>query len=173
MIQTTLQALTANRVHVPRWASVPLSGEGAALFGGRANRPGIPALYLSLELQTAIGEYQQLAPLPPPGTLVTYEMTVDPIVDFRGGYSPEQWAPLWEAFMGDWRGQWFDQRIEPPSWVVADEAIEQGAKGILFPSSVVPGGYNLVLYPERFTESDSIRVYDPAGALPKNQNSWQ
>lgn len=172
MILTELEKLTAYRMHTPRWASTPLSGEGAAIHGGRANRPGISALYLSLELETAVKEYQQLSPLLPPGTLVAYEVTVEPIVDFRGGYAAQSWSPLWELFLGDWRAQWFDQRIEPPSWVLGDEAIEQGAKGILFESSVVPGGHNLVLYTAELGEDDSINPYDPSGALPKNQDSW-
>jgi RES domain-containing protein len=44
----------AYRVHTPRWAHAPLSGAGTASHGGRANRPGVPALYLSLELETAL-----------------------------------------------------------------------------------------------------------------------
>ena len=105
MIQTDLRQLTAYRMHVPRWAGSPLSGEGAAIHGGRANRPGIGALYLSLEIETAAREYQQLSPLMPPGTLVTYEVTVEAVVDFRAGYSAGQWSCLWEDFMGDWRAQ--------------------------------------------------------------------
>ncbi len=173
MIQTELLELTAYRMHTPRWASLPLSGEGAAIHGGRANRPGIPALYLSLEAETAIQEYQQHSPLLPPGTLVSYQITAAPVIDFRFGYDPERWSPLWEAFMSDWRAQWFDQRIEPPSWVLGDEVLAQGAKGILFKSSMVEGGMNVVLYTARLDETDSLRVYDPTGALPKNQDSWR
>ena len=140
MILTELTELTAYRMLLPRWASTPLSGEGAAIHGGRANRPSVSALYLSLEFETAVKEYQQLSPLLPPGTLVAYRISVAPVVDFTDGYTVERWSPLWESFLGDWRSQWFDQRIEPPSWVVGDEAIEQGAKGILFQSIVVPRG---------------------------------
>ena len=49
----------AYRVHDPKWSFAPTSGAGAGKYGGRANRPGINALYLSLELQTALSEYQQ------------------------------------------------------------------------------------------------------------------
>ncbi|WP_439546652.1 RES domain-containing protein [Sandarakinorhabdus sp.] len=37
-----------HRYLTPRWSHAPLSGAGAALHGGRFNRPGVPALYLSL-----------------------------------------------------------------------------------------------------------------------------
>ena len=56
MILTDLDDQVAYRMHVPRWASLPLSGEGAAKHGGRANRPGVAALYLALEAPTALAE---------------------------------------------------------------------------------------------------------------------
>jgi RES domain-containing protein len=37
---------TAYRMHLPRWAVSPMSGAGASKHGGRANRPGVEALYL-------------------------------------------------------------------------------------------------------------------------------
>jgi len=75
------------RMLTPKWAHAPTSGIGAALHGGRANRRGIDAVYVSTEAQTAIAEYQQLSPLMPPGTLVSFEISVGPIVDFTAGYS--------------------------------------------------------------------------------------
>jgi RES domain-containing protein len=173
MILTALGPVTAYRMHVPRWASAPTSGAGAAAHGGRANRPGTPALYVALETATAIREYQQLSPLMPPGTLVSYTVRAQPLVDFRGGYEPEHWSELWEEFQCDWRELWFNQRVEPPSWVLADEVIAAGAKGILFASRLAPGGVNLVLYTELLTADDTLQVQDPAGELPKNQDSWR
>ncbi len=51
MILTELGPVTAYRMHTPRWATAPTSGAGAAAHGGRANRPGVSALYLALELR--------------------------------------------------------------------------------------------------------------------------
>ena len=173
MILGKLGPVTAWRMHTPRWASAPTSGAGAKAHGGRANRPGTAALYLSLDAQTALHEYQQLSPLMPPGTLVSYTVEVAPVVDFRGGYDAGQWPPLWEEFYCDWRRLWFDQRIEPPSWVLADEALAASAKGIVFGSTVTPGGINMALYVETLEGSDRLQVYDPGGLLPKNQDSWR
>lgn len=72
----------------------PTSGAGAATHGGRANRPGTHALYLALEADTAIREYQQMSPLMPPGTLVSYTVSSRAVVDFRRGYDPTVWSPL-------------------------------------------------------------------------------
>lgn len=173
MILSELGPITAYRMHTPKWATAPTSGAGAAAQGGRANRPGRAALYLALEPETAVREYQQLSQLMPPGTLVSYSVRVAPVIDFRAGYYPELWSDLWEEFYCDWRELWFDRGIEPPSWVLADEAIAAGAKGILFASKLAPGGTNLVIYNDMLTADDTLQTYDPAGSLPKNQDSWR
>lgn len=173
MIITALGPLAAYRMHMPKWAAMPASGAGAAAHGGRANRPGTFALYLALEPVTAIREYQQASTLLPPGTLVSYTVQLSKVVDFRGGYSGSTWPELWEEFACDWRALWFDRSVEPPSWVLADEVIAAGAKGILFASTVAPGGVNLVIYTDLLGAQDRLEVHDPAGALPKNQDSWR
>lgn len=172
MIRTQLERLIAYRMHVPKWAAMPLSGEGAAKHGGRANRPGVAAIYLALEVATAVKEYQQVSSLLPPGTLVTYQVTLQSVVDFRNGFDASSWDPIWEDFACDWRELWFDQRIEPPSWVIADEVIAAGASGILFRSQLVEGGTNLVVYPAMLAATDAITVFDPGQTLPRNQASW-
>jgi RES domain-containing protein len=85
MILTALGPIAAYRMHMPKWAAMPASGAGAAAHGGRANRPGMHALYLALEPATAIREYQQASTLLPPGTLVSYTVQLSKVVDFRGG----------------------------------------------------------------------------------------
>ena len=69
----------------PRWAHVPESGAGAALAGGRFNRPGVEARYLAADSVTALAEYQGESPLLPPATLVTFLVTAISVVDFTGG----------------------------------------------------------------------------------------
>lgn len=164
-------ACIAYRVHQPKWAFAPTSGAGAGTHGGRANRPGVNALYLSLELETALAEYKQVDALLPPALMITYQVNVDPIVDFRGGFSNE-WDPIWQDFYCDWRNLYFNQNIEPPSWVIGDLVFSARAKGVLF-NSAITGGTNLVIYTEALTAGDAIDVYDPHNALPKNQKSWE
>ena len=149
-----------------------MSGAGAAKHGGRANRPGVEALYLALDTETAVREYQQVSSLLPPGTLTSYQLTVEPVADFTAGYDASVWPPIWEDFYCDWRELWFNQRIEPPSWIVGDTVIAAGGKGILFPSQARVGGTNLVLFVNALTATDSLQVYDPGRSLPQNQNSW-
>ncbi|CUI07001.1 RES family NAD+ phosphorylase [Massilia antarctica] len=169
MILTPLNAV-AYRVHQPKWSFAPTSGAGAGAYGGRANRPGVNALYLSLELETALAEYQQLDALLPPGLMVSYNVSINAIVDFRGGFT-SGWDALWQDFYCDWRNMHFNQGIEPPSWVIGDQVLAADAKGILF-NSAITGGENLVIYTDALTGADAINVYDPNNDLPKNQSSW-
>lgn len=170
MILTRVDVI-AYRVHAPKWSFAPTSGAGAGKHGGRANRPGIDALYLSLDLETALSEYKGLGPLLPPALMVSYRISAGPLVDFRGGYM-EDWDPLWEDFYCDWRKLHFNEGIEPPSWVIGDHVIAAGAKGIMFNSALVTG-VNLVLYDDALNGDDRIDVHDPNHALPKNQASWE
>jgi RES domain-containing protein len=159
------------RAHTPEWASQPLSGAGAAKVGVRLNRPGVPALYLAATHSTAIAEYQQLSPLMPPLTLVAYELDLGPVVDFSGGYDPAHWPPLWQELMCDWRRLAFSERTEPPSWVLADEVLAAGHRGVLFPS-IHGAGLNLALYLENLSPDDRITVHDPNATLPRDRASW-
>lgn len=169
MIVTPLTAV-AYRVHQPKWSFAPTSGAGAGIYGGRANRPGINALYLSLALETALTEYQQLDTLLPPGLMVSYNVSIDAVVDYRGGFTND-WDALWQDFYCDWRHLYFNGCIEPPSWVIGDQVLAAGAKGILF-NSTISSGANLVIYTDALTRADAIDVYDPNKDLPQNQSSW-
>lgn len=170
MILTTLQTV-AYRVHDPKWAYAPTSGAGAGTHGGRANRPGVNAIYLSLELETALNEYKQMDTLLPPALMVSYRIAAAPVVDFRDGFTNE-WDPLWQDFYCDWRRMHFNEGIEPPTWVIGDQVLAAGGKGILF-RSVITGGTNLALFTDALASTDSITVHDPNHALPKNQDSWK
>jgi len=128
-----------HRMLTPEWSYAALSGAGAARQGGRANRQGVEALYTSLDEHTALREYQQPSPLMPPGTLITISVRLSSVIDFRARYVQGEWDPLWQDFFCDWRELRFNQYVEPPSWVVADIAMQQ-AKRLLFPSMAHHGG---------------------------------
>ena len=173
MIKSSLQeGAFFYRAHTPQWASQPLSGAGAALRGGRFNRPGTHALYLADSPATARAEYQQLDSLLPPCTLVTYRVTVQRIVDFRAGYVPGQWTSLWQEWSCEWRRMILVEGIEPPSWVLADEVLQAGFAGIVFPSLRIHG-LNLVVFPDQLCADDMLEVHDPAEALPRDRSSWK
>ena len=160
------------RVITPRWSHAPTSGAGAALKGGRFNRPGLEALYLSQTVETALEEYRQHARLLPPGTITTFLVRRLRVVDFSSGYAAHSWGPIWAEYGCNWRQLAFDARIEPPSWVLGDLALDAGAAGILFPSMVHAGGTNLVLFNSSTLSADSLSAYDPHQQLPRDAASW-
>lgn len=159
------------RLHSPRWAHQPTSGAGAARNGGRLIRPGVEALYLAREIETAAAEFQQAAPVLTPGILVSYSVSLRLVVDFSEGFKPDQWHPIWEDFFCDWRKLVLD-KIEPPSWVISDMVLAAGFQGVLFPSATHPGGTNLVVYTTQLTSADTLAVNDPHGDLPRDPDSW-
>jgi len=160
------------RLITPRWAVMPKSGAGAARKGARFNRPGVEALYLSLDVATAAAEYRQDSPLMPPGTIVTYQVALETVIDFSGGYKVGEWDPIWEDWSGEWRTLAFNLRVEPPSWLIGDLALEAKSRGVLYPSTQLRGGTNLVIFPQMLTAEDVVEPFDPGGALPRNQDSW-
>jgi RES domain-containing protein len=109
----------------------------------------------------------------PPGTLVTYRIALSRVVDFHKGYIRGEWDELWSDWHCEWRKQALYEEIEPPSWLLGDIAIERGSKGILFPSTRHPGGFNLVVYTQQLDDGDELSAYDPRGDLPSNQDSWR
>ena len=116
------------RAHDPRWSFKPLSGDGAAIHGGRFNPKGTPALYVALDPMTAIKEAAQgFARKFEPLVLCTYEIDCDDVVDLRAeagrqsaGIAEEDMACAWFAEAAAGR--------EPPSWRLARQA-HRGRRG--------------------------------------------
>lgn len=154
---------------MPRWAAEPLSGAGAAQSGGRFNRHDVPALYLSLELATAVAEYRQAAPFLPPFTMVTYRANLPPLVDVR--LLDDEWDALWLDWKEDWR-MLLVNGVEPPSWVLGDMVRAAGYPGIIFPSLASDGGVNIALIADVLSPADVLMVMDD-GRLPRDGRSWE
>jgi RES domain-containing protein len=161
-----------HRYLTPKWAFIPLSGAGAAMDGGRFNRPGVEALYLSRAPQTALDEYRQGASITPPATLAAYLVTLDDVVDLSAGFDPALWPPGWAQWDCNWRKI---NRIEgktPPSWLLSDALVTAGHPGLLFPSLQHAGGTNLVVFKANLPDAKGVSVHDPDGRLPLDQSSW-
>jgi RES domain-containing protein len=162
-----------HRYLTPKWAHVPTSGEGAALDGGRFNRPGVEALYLSRAAQTALDEYRQGASITPPATLAAYKVTLDQVADLSSGYDPEHWDAEWSEWNCAWRKIARIDKQTPPSWRLSDKLISAGRRGLLFPSLQHAGGTNLVIFIASLAASDSVEAHDPDRRLPGDQSSWE
>lgn len=163
---------TFHRYLTPKWAFLPTSGAGAASDGGRFNRPGVEALYLSQAPQTALEEYKQGASISPPATLAAYKITLAEVADLWQGFDPDVWDDAWRKWDCAWRRIARIDTKMPPSWKRADLMITAGLRGILFPSLRHAGGTNLVIFPANLVKGDLVEVHDPDHRLPRDQSSW-
>lgn len=136
------------RAHNPVWSRAPLSGGGAARFGGRFNRIGRPALYTSLAPETALREANQVGTLQPT-TLVAYQADIGPLLDGRdaAALKPFGMTPGDLADPG-WRDRMLGGK-PVPTQDLAEAAIAQGFAGIVVPSyarGAPADALNLVLW---------------------------
>ena len=166
---------TCYRAHHPSWAFRPISGDGAALHGGRFNPKGVKALYLALDFSTAVLEANQgLAHKIDPCTLCAYEVDCEDIVDLRSSAGQKRHA----ASLADMKCAWLalaKAGKSPPSWQIAERLIKKSCAGILVPSFATHApadAYNLVLWDWGPNRPHRVFVSDPSGRLPKSQLSW-
>jgi len=144
--------------------------------GARFNPKGMPALYLSLEILTAIKEANQgFARKIDPCVLCSYDIACEDIADLR----TEAASSAEGVAFADLDCPWFALLAsgqEPPTWPIVRKLFDAGRAGVLV-LSYAPGAterdHNLVLW--RWGEHDPlrVRVYDPSGRLPKDQLSWR
>ena len=137
------------RAHDPRWAWTPLSGEGARRRGGRFNRQGLPALYLSFSLSAAVREASPIGRRLQPLVLCAYEVDVDPVFD---ALDPSARAALSvgqaEIDCPTWRHDMFSGQT-PASQALADRLVAAGFSGMRVGSYAAGAGerdVNLVLW---------------------------
>jgi hypothetical protein len=90
-------------------------------------------------------------------------VTLSRVVDFRAGFDPGDWGPLWQELSCNWRGSALSERSEPPSWLLGDEVLQAGASGVLYPSLRHAGGIDLVVYTNaiRGALGGRFAVHDP------------
>ena len=151
----------------PIYAREPLSGEGARRYGGRFNPKGLPALYCSLSIMTAVREANQVGTLQPT-MLVAYEAELDGIFDatveanliVEGLDAAIIRAPTWRDEMkatGEARTQAFARSL-----------IAKGCRGLLVPS-FSPGAsrrdMNMVLWQWGSAAPGRLTLIDDEGRL--------
>lgn len=164
----------AFRGHDPGWSFAPLSGDGAAIRGGRFNRPGEPALYLSLDVMTAVAEVSQgFAARLPPLTMCEYDVDAE-VADLRDEAARAAAGVARTELECGWLGLMLAGKT-PPSWGVAARFRADGACGLLVPSFVPgagAGNVNLVLW--RWGDAPcAVTVWDPGARLPRDRRSWE
>ena len=165
----------AYRAHNPRWAFAPDSGDGAAMTGGRFNRPGVRTLYTSLRFETAWLEAQQAFPFKAqPLTLCACDVDCEDIIDLTDQAALAEQA----VAASDLACAWQDlatRGIRPPSWQLAERLIASGIAGAIVPSFAAGAGAadrNVVFWDWTRQSPHQLRVIDDEHRLPSDAASW-
>lgn len=126
-----------------------MSGEGARRRGGRFNRLGIPAMYLSFSSATAVSEasphFRRMQPL----VLCAYDVDINPVFD---ALDPNERAAhgvtQLELDCPTWRYEMLNRRM-PASQALADRLMASGFAGMRvgsYAAGATEQDVNLVLW---------------------------
>ncbi len=117
--------------------ATPLSGKGAALFGGRWNSPGVELIYTACNRSLAMAEvavHLTLATLPDDYVMITIEVPDDLS---RQVLQEDELPPEWKSFPH-----------HPSTRRYGDDFALQGRDALLqVPSAVTAGDFNLLINP--------------------------
>jgi len=132
----------------PIYARQPLSGRGAELYGGRFNPKGMPALYTSLSVLTALREANQVGSLQPT-TLVSYEADIERVFDTRDEAALQALGMDAETIAAaSWRDE-MKEKGEARTQTFARRLVSDGYHGLLvrsFAPAARGDDLNLVLW---------------------------
>lgn len=158
---------TLYRALNPVYARDPLSGRGAEIYGGRFNAKGVPALYTSLSVMTAIKEANQAGSLQPT-TLVSYRAEISSVFDSRDEAALAAFDMDAAGLADDgWRDQMRRSGIAPTQSFAA-RLVAAGHQGLIV-RSFAPGSgaddLNLVLWSWSSRGSALLTVIDDENRL--------
>lgn len=148
------------RVLKPLYAHEPLSVLGAQIHGGRFNRIGQPAFYLSADPQTAYAEYTQDL-YDRPGLMCSYDVDAAPVADLTDAAVIDQLGTTVDTLQGAWLGT-----ANPPGQLLAERLFSEGWAGATYHSVQHPDGVNLVLWSSEESARFTISLLDRLSEAP-------
>ncbi|MGB3722370.1 MAG: RES family NAD+ phosphorylase [Pacificimonas sp.] len=151
----------------PLYALTPLSGEGAARYGGRFNRVGRPAIYAALHPHTAIREANQIGTLQPT-TLVALKADIRPVFNARDAAALAKYHMTADALGDpDWRRRMI-RRQAVPTQDLSEALIGDGFAAMIVPSFAAGApddASNMVLWRWKPPAKASLTLVDDQNRL--------
>ncbi len=158
------------RAYVPRWAHAPLSGEGAARFGGRWNPVGAATIYAARELSTAWAEYNQ-GFVQHPALIAQLTLSKARLADLTSAEGLEAVGQSPALHQCEWRAD-MDAGKLPQTHLLREKLLLQGYHGVIYPSFMSPGGSCVALWSWNGEKGPGLSVTDPEHRLPNDAASW-
>lgn len=158
------------RAYVPRWAHAPLSGEGAARFGGRWNPVGAPTIYAACELSTAWAEYNQ-GFVQHPALIAHLHLSNASLADLTDNDVISRLGIGSDIHDCQWR-MLLDRGDTPSTHILRERLLVENFDGVVFPSFMSRGGRCVALWRWNRADAPVLSVIDPDNRLPKNPASW-
>ena len=170
MPDTGLSDHTLWRAFVPRWAYLPLSGEGAARFGGRWNPVGSPTIYAARELSTAWAEYNQ-GFVQHPALIAQLELTGARLADLADPHDLSELGISPGIHRCEWRAA-MDEGSVPQTHELRHRLLAEGVDGVIYPSFMSLGGTCVALWRWNEGGGPKLHIVDPDHRLPNTAASW-
>lgn len=172
MIVKTLLQGDVYRACALQYFGVAFNALGSRKGNGRFDRPGVAALYLSLQPETAFAEFQdgRLGSLRP-CALMAGSVVAKNLLDLTGvltGCDPDiqAWNCDWEKAAAAFAVDPNSPSADCASWRCGDIARQQKLAGIYYNSVKKPGGTNLAIFIDDATVGDFQFVpHDPLGEI--------
>lgn len=170
MPEVRAQPVVLWRAYVPRWSYQPLSGDGAARFGGRWNPAGVPTIYAARELSTAWAEYNQ-GFVQHPALIAQLHLTGAYLLDLTNATVLREFGLDESIHQIEWRSD-LDSGIVPATHLAYQSLVDGGVDGVVYPSFMSPGGTCVALWRWNRPSQPRLEIVDPEGRMPMSQASW-